>query len=54
MVGFKFGVTRKNRKIAKLKSYPKFLLIWYLINAHHTLETLTVCMSRCYHLLYSL
>ena len=25
-----------------------------LLNVHHTLETLTVCMSHCYHLLYSL
>ena len=26
----------------------------YLINVHHNIETLTVCMSHCYHLLYSL
>ena len=26
----------------------------YLINVHHNIETFTVCMSHCYHLLYSL
>ena len=26
----------------------------YLINVHHNIESLTVCMSHCYHLLYSL
>ena len=26
----------------------------YLINAHHNIKTLTVCMSHCYQLLYSL
>ena len=26
----------------------------YLINAHHNIETLTVSMSHCYQLLYSL
>ena len=26
----------------------------YLINVHHNIETLTICMSHCYHLLYSL
>ena len=34
-----------------------FIVIYvflYLNNGHHILETLTICMSHCYHLLYSL
>ena len=48
-----------------LCTYPSFLMLGhnytslitlgiYSINAHHTLEALIVCMSHCYHLLYSL
>ena len=36
-----------------VKIYPNIVGMC-LINAHHTLGTLTVCMSHCYHLLYSL
>ena len=36
-----------------VKIYPNIVGMC-LINAHHTLRTLTVYMSHCYHLLYSL
>ena len=36
-----------------VKIYPNIVGMC-LINAHHTLGTLAVCMSHCYHLLYSL
>ena len=30
------------------------LLSVCMLNVHYTLEILTVCMSHCFHLLYSL
>ena len=42
------------RCVLKVQKWNAIHLYVYLINSHHTLETLTVCMSHCYHLLYSL
>ena len=37
-----------------LQMFIVIFVFLYLNNAHHTLETLTICMSHYCHILYSL